>query len=394
MKKEIYSYSGFLRRIFIIIVITAFVCKPELNAQSYTIFDPPPVPSFSFPHDGGNPFAGIETGVRFRVARDGVINGIRFYQSGSDDGIHTGNLWTNAGVLVTGGSTATIAAESTPATPGWRDITFATPVSVTTGNIYVASVFSSTGYYNVDFGYFPVNATPVDPIYALGTSDDPGGNGLWLYTASTDFPTGDGGGVNYWVDVVFTPTFPLPVSLVSFKANTSGENNVVLTWETASEQNNKGFEIQRSNNGSDWYPVSFVNSEEESSVPKNYSFTDKELAPGNYYYRLNQQDHDGKSKLSSIVSATISGRGVVTLFPVYPNPIRGRGSIRFDLPVAQNIRLSIFDLYGREIKLLANKKGDKGSHLVNFTTEGLSKQLYYIRLQTENGILTKKIIIQ
>ena len=118
------------------------------------------------------------------------------------------------------------------------------------------------------------------------------------------------------------------------------------------------------------------------------------LAPGTYYYRLNQKDMDGKSTYSAIVSATISGKGIVSLFQNYPNPFTSITSIRFDLPKRQHARLSLLDMTGRELKVLTDKVGEAGSHVITLDATSFVRQTYLLRLQTDNGIITRKIVVR
>jgi len=292
---------------------------------------------------------------------------------------------------------------------GWQEV--AVSVHITSGVNFVASVFNNlgdyaaepNGSYNWNVNGPPPNDAPNDfgapPIKVIRATNDPAGNGVFRYLVNATnpngaFPTNGGSnGTNFWIDVRFLPDFSLPVELADFRASTN-TNNVLLSWKTEHEFYNKGFEVQRSNNGSDWYIVNFVNGAGESTITRNYSYTDKGLAPGTYYYRLRQADMDGKSTFSSIVSATVSGKGIVSLFQNYPNPFTSSTSIRFDLPKAQHARLSVLDLAGREIKVLTDKISEAGSHIVTLNAAGLSSQTYFVRLQTENGILTKKILVK
>jgi Secretion system C-terminal sorting domain len=105
-------------------------------------------------------------------------------------------------------------------------------------------------------------------------------------------------------------------------------------------------------------------------------------------------DKDGVFKNSPVVTATVSGKGRILLFQNSPNPFRGTATIRFDLPTAQKVRLSILDILGREVKVLTNKQSEAGSHLIPVDATGLSRQLYYIRLQTESGTLTRNMLVE
>ena len=391
--------------------IAFIACAVTANAQTYTIdfsAHPPPAvtdPSLDQndqPPFGGAPGNSIETGVRFRVTQPGTIIGIRFLKGQGVAGTHIGHLWTNTG-------TQLAQATFTESASGWQEV--AVSVHINVGVTYVASVFSSigdyaaepTGSYNWNVDDAPPNDAPNDfgapPIKVIRATNDPAGNGVYDYldrtvTPNGAFPTSGGSsGTNYWIDVRFQPDFSLPVSLTDFRATTS-VNDVSLSWKTEREYYNKGFEIQRSNNGSEWYAVNFVTSAGDGSTTRNYGYTDKSLAPGTYYYRLKQTDLDGKITYSAIVNSVIVGKGRVSLFQNYPNPFTTSTTIRFDLPRAQRARVSLLDMSGREIKVLTDKTAEAGSHVISINAAGLMRQSYIVRLQTEDGVLTQKITMQ
>ena len=113
----------------------------------------------------------------------------------------------------------------------------------------------------------------------------------------------------------------LPVELLSFSGkNTEGGN--LLTWETASEVNNKGFEIERHIGGSQqptgdsWETMGFVAAKGKSAT---YTFTDDYRLSPVAYYRLRQLDNDGKFAYSKVISIaqTSKGKGL----SIYPNPV-------------------------------------------------------------------------
>jgi len=392
MKRIYYPYIAFIKRIAFLFLTGILVFGVTTRAQQFSLFSPGGIPT-SESNDGGQ---AIEVGFKFRVTQLGTLNLIRFYKySGNGNGSFTANLWTN-GNSTTPGINLSTATNASIAGAGWMTIDIP-DVVLMPGITYVISIFSPSGWYAFTNGYFPV--TPDDPGFPpfiiVASADDPAsvGNGVWRYTTTSAFPFNNGNTTNYWVDPVFTTTFTLPVSLSDFKATTTS-NNVLVSWKTDHESNNKGFEIQRSNNGSDWYAVNFVNGAGESTITRNYSYTDKGLAPGTYYYRLKQTDLDGKNTFSSIVTATVSGKGNVSLFQNYPNPFSTSTFIRFDLPTAQHARLSVVDLAGREVKVLTDKVSEAGSHVVTLDAANLSRQTYLVRLQTENGVLTKKILVK
>ena len=405
-------YPAFVsRKLF---ALAFLVTGLTVHAQTYTIdfsAHPPPGAPYNDPsldqNDqppfGGAPGNSIETGVRFRVTQPGTITGIRFLKGSAVAGTHIGHLWTNDG------STKLAEATFTETASGWQEVTVS--VHISAGVNYVASVFSSigdyaaepNGSYNWNVDGPPPNDAPNDfgapPIKVIRATNDPAGNGVYVYLDRTVTPTGafpnQGGssGTNYWIDVRFQPDFSLPVSLMDFKATSLG-SDVSLSWKTEHEYSNKGFNIERSNNGADWYTLNFIKSEGDGSITRNYSYSDKALSPGTYYYRLKQTDIDGKITYSSIVSAVITGKGKISLSQNYPNPFNSSTTIRFDLPNIQRVRLSLLDMSGREVKVLTDKTAEAGTHIVSLSASGLLHQSYIVRLQTEEGILTKKITVQ
>ena len=390
-------YASLSKGLFTFFLATLLLNGVIAKAQYWTFFDfstENPLGADAVRVNG----AALELGNKFQFTLPGTVFGIHWYQTASNTGNHTVHLWTNAGV-----SLAT-ASGNDPGT-GWRYFTFVTPVTVSAGTTYVASVFMPNGTYSA------TNSTtctgPPNSIcwagpdqtrqYIIGLSTANGaaapGNGVFIVNPVSAFPNNTNQAANYWVDVDYLPTFPLPVTLTEFKATTASRD-IVLSWKTMNETNNRGFEIQRSNNNTDWYALNFVDGAGESNVVKTYNYTDKSLAPGLYYYRLKQTDLDGKSKISSVVTATVAGKGIASLFQNFPNPFSGTTTIRFDLPKAQQIKLSVFDMMGREVKVLASKMSEAGSHLVTLDSRGLSRQVYSIRLKTEAGVLMRQMLVQ
>lgn len=381
--------------VFISLVISSLLT----SAQTFRIFNP----GSEGPSGGTSGFeanrdiaSGIVTGLRFRVAQGGTVNSIHFYKG--DINTVSPNIVTIWNINGTSLGSATLPAD---AVSGWRTVTLSPGVVVTPGVTYVVTVFNASGHYAGTSGGIPpgdFSGRPGFIVIGGSTSTvDPAnqGNGVAEATnSSTLMPTiVDEPLMNYWVDLSFTTFFPLPARLTDFNAS-ADNRNVTLTWKTESEQNNKGFELLRSNNGSDWYPVNFVKGAGESEVTKNYNYVDKSLTPGTYYYMLDQTDFDGKTAKSNIVSVTISGKGSVSLAVVGANPFRGSTNIRFDLPVKQKVRLSVFDLQGREVKVLASAIKDQGSHQVTLNADGLSPQVYVVRLQSETETMVQQVVLQ
>lgn len=139
----------------------------------------------------------VELGVKFTSDVSGYVTGVRFYKGSGNSGTHIGNLWSSTGTLL---ATATFSGESTT---GWQQVTFASPVQITAGTVYIASYFAPNGYYAGDNGYFTSAGVDNGVLHALkdGVS---GGNGVYTYASTSSFPSSTYQGSNYWVDVVFT----------------------------------------------------------------------------------------------------------------------------------------------------------------------------------------------
>ena len=120
----------------------------------------------------------------------------------------------------------------------------------------------------------------------------------------------------------FTGT-ALPVELTAFHATRTGSSNL-LTWQTASESQNKGFDIERSEDGSRFEKTGFVAGKGTTTQTQNYTFTDLRPNQGVSYYRLKQLDFDGQFEYSKIVSVKQNGKNIVSVFP---NPNKGMFTI-------------------------------------------------------------------
>jgi N,N-dimethylformamidase beta subunit-like protein/uncharacterized protein DUF4082/fibronectin type III domain protein/Big-like domain-containing protein len=157
-----------------------------------TIFD------FSTPStvDAGDT-SGVEVGVTFTPSVNGTITGVRFYKAAANTGSHVGSLWTSTGTLMASG---TFTGESAS---GWQTLTFATPVAVTAGQMYVAGYFAPNGHYSYTGAAFASGGVTNGPLTAVANST--ASNGVYAYSTLSAFPTSTFNSANYWVDVDFQP---------------------------------------------------------------------------------------------------------------------------------------------------------------------------------------------
>ncbi len=171
----------------------------------------------------------------------------------------------------------------------------------------------------------------------------------------------------------------VPVELSSFKASVS-ENNVELNWATATEVNNQGFEIERSQNNVAFEKIGFVPGFGTTTEPKSYSYSDQSLSNGKYYYRLKQIDYDGSFTYSEVVEAEVSLPTVFALEQNYPNPFNPTTSIQFSLPVDAQLTISVYNLVGEKVAEIASGNFSTGSHNVTFDASRLTSGIYFYRL--------------
>ena len=188
----------------------------------------------------------------------------------------------------------------------------------------------------------------------------------------------------------------LPVELTSFTASVS-ENGVLLEWNTATETNNRGFEVERMDKNDaigTWAAIGFVNGHGTVSEEHNYSFTDQDASRGtDYSYRLKQLDFDGSFAYSNTVDVNYMGPAVFNLNQNYPNPFNPSTSITYSIPEDGFVNLVVYDVTGKEVKRLVSGKQQAGAHTVSFNANDLATGIYLYQLQTNNLVTTKKMML-
>ena len=187
---------------------------------------------------------------------------------------------------------------------------------------------------------------------------------------------------------------PLPVELTTFSAIMKG-NAVELKWQTATEVNNYGFEIQRSaEEQGTWEKIGFVKGHGNSNSPKHYSFTDTDVEQaGNYFYRLKQIDVDGSFEFSPVVEVYFGAPDKFELAQNYPNPFNPATTISYTIPEAQQVQLTVYNVLGKEIATLVNKQQPAGNYKVFFDGSDLPSGIYIYKLQAGNFVQTRKMML-
>lgn len=187
----------------------------------------------------------------------------------------------------------------------------------------------------------------------------------------------------------------IPVELVSFNAYAES-NNVILNWATATELNNKGFEVERcikNQINTDWITVGFVNGRGTTTEIQNYNYLDKNVDAGSYSYRLKQVDYDGTFAYTQKTDVEVSVPLNFVLEQNYPNPFNPSTKIRWQSPVGSHQVLKVFDVIGREVATLVDEFRNAGSYEVEFDASWLPGGIYFYRLSAGDFSSTKKLTL-
>ena len=183
----------------------------------------------------------------------------------------------------------------------------------------------------------------------------------------------------------------LPVELTSFTASSDG-NEVLLKWNTASEVNNHGFEIQRSIDNNDFSTIGFVQGHGTTTEQQNYSFADKNLSDGKYFYRLKQMNFNGSFAYSDVVKIEWRAFNSYILEQNYPNPFNPTTTIGFGVRNKSNVCIIILNSIGEEVATILNEEKEPG-YQVEFDAVDLPSGVYFYRLQVGSFINIKKMIL-
>ncbi|MEW6196383.1 MAG: LamG-like jellyroll fold domain-containing protein [Bacteroidota bacterium] len=219
--------------------------------------------------------------------------------------------------------------------------------------------------------------------------------------------------------IIASESSPLPVELISFTAKQEA-NAIRLEWKTATEVNNYGFEIERSEilsgaknlNGkggaslslrASWETLGFVKGNGNSNSPKSYLYEDKNPPCGKLQYRLKQIDFDGTYEYGEVVEVTVNAPAKFELMQNYPNPFNPMTTIGYTIPSAetlhgaslQHVTLKVYDVLGREVATLVDEFQREGIYNVQLSTNNyqLTSAIYFYRLQTESFSQTKKLML-
>jgi len=190
---------------------------------------------------------------------------------------------------------------------------------------------------------------------------------------------------------------PLPVELASFNYSVTGRE-VHLKWATATETDNFGFEIERKFGKEAWRKSGFVQGAGTTLQPQLYTFVDRELAPGDYQYRLKQIDTDGKFDYSQTLNVTVGGPVTQRLAQNYPNPFNPTTNISYAIEEDGFVQLNIHNVLGHLVRSLVAENQVAGEYA--FAWDGrddagasVAGGTYFYALKVGDKIIARKKMI-
>lgn len=222
---------------------------------------------------------------------------------------------------------------------------------------------------------FHHNGTTWDIVSATGGANSSGS----VHTKTTT-------GVSAFSPFAMFTSSTLPVDITQFTGKKQG-SRAQLSWTTASEKNNRGFEIQRNTEGSAFESIGFVKSQGNTNALTDYVFWDNHFTKTSYY-RLKQTDIDGTETFSKVI--TLENTPKNTAITVFPNPIL-RGPLTIQLvenglanDISDAINVEIFNANGQKI---GQQKG-----IAPIQTDNWNSGVYFVRIVNNVNVTTLKVI--
>lgn len=252
-----------------------------------------------------------------------------------------------------------------------------------------------------NYAYAQYNSSYIDGLVVLLSVDggltfphkifDKSGSALSTTSATTNafVPT-----AGQWATFSYSLESLLPVELTSFTAQVTS-SNVNLSWTTATEINNLGFEIERSVDNKNFITVGFVKGSGTVTEPKSYLFKDNYSVKGTQtvYYRLKQVDYNGTYDYSDAISVVLDIPAEYSLGQNYPNPFNPSTKIKYSVPQNGLVSIVVYDVTGQVVSTLVNEVKEAGNYEVDFNAAGLSSGIYFYIMTSNEFTQIKKMSI-
>lgn len=296
---------------------------------------------------------------------------IGVYPSGDMAFDKDGNLW----LLYSTGSQYGVCKMTGPLSTSAVD-------TITIHQVIADTASTPTGIY--PFGGIAFSGT--GQIYLSTGSPD---NQLYLLQSDHSLATigtltGDGAGTDLTSDIF--PVSQLPVKYLNFDGVLRNDI-AVLDWRTASELNNKGFEVQRRTDARTFSDIGFVTGHGTTSMVNDYTFSDPKLVSGNNYYRLKQIDLDGKYSYSSTINLQFNKFD----WAILGNPSSNMW-MQLQLDKMHNVSVQIISLQGIVLQTINKGNIGVGTYSIPLDMSHFARGMYIVKLMVDGNSYSKNIL--
>ena len=187
--------------------------------------------------------------------------------------------------------------------------------------------------------------------------------------------------------------YALPVEMIYLEAEAMNNDSIQVRWATASEINNREFDVERSTDGNTWATIAVVAGHGNSTVENDYVYNDLNVVPEvRYYYRLKQVDNNGNYQYTDVVQAMINGTGAFAVMNFVPNPTSGNTQLTVVTTKNQEITVDFYDMLGQKV-LSSDQQIVAGTNRIDFDLHRFAAGTYSAVVTSENQLYTKKLVI-
>jgi len=343
------------------------------------------------PFNTSTGFTGNNYGLVFDALQAFKMKSVDIYPTATAGSI-TIQLLDGAGTVIsTGGPFVIPAGTGTTYGGGATPVTLNLDFNILPGTNYKIQATAHTGNIVRDnpitstFTY-PVPLGSVGNITAGWLSGSPS-TGAYYYFYNIIVTSGcESPRVAVTATINNNPGCTVPVKLLSFSGEKKNNFNK-LSWSTATETNNSGFELERSTDGIHFSSLVFVASKASngnSNTLIQYSFDDVKPLMGSNYYRLKQVDKDGKVAYSAIVNLKVDKIDALQIVSIYPNPVKDVLNLKIASPSIQKVTMMVTDAAGR---IVAQQPSQLvlGDNQLTVNTSRLAQGNYYVKLVCASG---------
>jgi hypothetical protein len=216
---------------------------------------------------------------------------------------------------------------------------------------------------------------------------------LGIYTMDCVISSNDPLNSTITLPITMVVSDNVPVELAAFNVSEI-EGEIFLTWETKTEVNNSGFSVERKQEKEKaWMDISFIKGSGTTTESSLYSYSDKPASPGKYNYRLKQTDFDGTFTYSDIINVDFAAPDKYDLSQNYPNPFNPSTKIKFSIPNAGLVNLSVYNLLGEKVAEIINQEMEIGYHEVEFNGANYSSGVYLFKINSADFSDVKKMML-